>query len=369
MSKFICSACGYTHEGNEAPRRCPLCKSPSSVFKLDNADQDDAQSLEHSVNAKENFVEEEITQEQVKNPNFSADNKGEDANIDSIQKDECCSKDDENEILKFGNAKLQAVKWYKETHNCGLKEAKDVVDAVFEKHGIITSTGGENDDTFPLLNNDSYDNNTGKSSKKSCLIIIGVLVLLFIIGGLLNNSPESKQKDAIADRDSISIVDSVENDIKSPEYIKKCFEETINQAIKEDVDRALTKYFTKDFITLYKEVEDFDNKFIEPGCLGFWDFDFWTGGQEGELQNVKVLKVNKTNEYKAEVIVQYLIKFGDYDESKVSEEFMLLFESGEWKIDDFNGYKFRFKNYIETSVNQHAEEVNELIADTSLIAE
>ena len=24
--KFICSVCGYIHEGNEAPEKCPLCK-------------------------------------------------------------------------------------------------------------------------------------------------------------------------------------------------------------------------------------------------------------------------------------------------------------------------------------------------------
>ena len=34
MPKFVCSICGYTHEGNEAPRRCPVCKSPSTQFML-----------------------------------------------------------------------------------------------------------------------------------------------------------------------------------------------------------------------------------------------------------------------------------------------------------------------------------------------
>ncbi|MBQ6584933.1 MAG: NADH peroxidase, partial [Alistipes sp.] len=26
--KFRCTVCGYIHEGNEAPERCPLCKVP-----------------------------------------------------------------------------------------------------------------------------------------------------------------------------------------------------------------------------------------------------------------------------------------------------------------------------------------------------
>ncbi len=31
--KFICTVCGYIHEGTEAPERCPQCKVPASKFK------------------------------------------------------------------------------------------------------------------------------------------------------------------------------------------------------------------------------------------------------------------------------------------------------------------------------------------------
>ena len=30
--KFICSVCGYIHEGNEAPEKCPLCKVGADKF-------------------------------------------------------------------------------------------------------------------------------------------------------------------------------------------------------------------------------------------------------------------------------------------------------------------------------------------------
>ena len=33
MSKWICPVCGYVHEGDEAPERCPQCKVPGSKFK------------------------------------------------------------------------------------------------------------------------------------------------------------------------------------------------------------------------------------------------------------------------------------------------------------------------------------------------
>jgi len=33
MAKFICTVCGYVHEGDEAPEKCPQCKVPASKFK------------------------------------------------------------------------------------------------------------------------------------------------------------------------------------------------------------------------------------------------------------------------------------------------------------------------------------------------
>ena len=32
MKKYVCSVCGYVHEGNEPPAVCPQCKAPASKF-------------------------------------------------------------------------------------------------------------------------------------------------------------------------------------------------------------------------------------------------------------------------------------------------------------------------------------------------
>lgn len=32
MKKFVCSICGYVHEGNSAPDRCPQCGAPAGKF-------------------------------------------------------------------------------------------------------------------------------------------------------------------------------------------------------------------------------------------------------------------------------------------------------------------------------------------------
>jgi len=33
MAKFVCTVCGYVHEGDSAPETCPLCGVDSSMFE------------------------------------------------------------------------------------------------------------------------------------------------------------------------------------------------------------------------------------------------------------------------------------------------------------------------------------------------
>ncbi|MCR5278244.1 MAG: NADH peroxidase [Lachnospiraceae bacterium] len=32
MAKYVCSVCGYVHEGDEAPDKCPVCQAPKEKF-------------------------------------------------------------------------------------------------------------------------------------------------------------------------------------------------------------------------------------------------------------------------------------------------------------------------------------------------
>ncbi|MCQ2523638.1 MAG: NADH peroxidase [Lachnospiraceae bacterium] len=34
MAKYVCSVCGYVHEGDSAPERCPQCNVPAEKFNL-----------------------------------------------------------------------------------------------------------------------------------------------------------------------------------------------------------------------------------------------------------------------------------------------------------------------------------------------
>ena len=35
MKKFVCSVCGYVHEGDAAPEFCPVCKAPAEKFVVE----------------------------------------------------------------------------------------------------------------------------------------------------------------------------------------------------------------------------------------------------------------------------------------------------------------------------------------------
>ena len=45
MAKYVCSVCGYVHEGNEAPASCPVCRAPKSKFVEQNEEM--AWAAEH----------------------------------------------------------------------------------------------------------------------------------------------------------------------------------------------------------------------------------------------------------------------------------------------------------------------------------
>ena len=33
MKKWVCTVCGYVHEGETAPEKCPVCNAPASKFQ------------------------------------------------------------------------------------------------------------------------------------------------------------------------------------------------------------------------------------------------------------------------------------------------------------------------------------------------
>ena len=60
MKKFVCTVCGYVHEGDSAPEFCPVCKAPASKFKEQETNGALEWADEHRVGVAQGVDEEVI---------------------------------------------------------------------------------------------------------------------------------------------------------------------------------------------------------------------------------------------------------------------------------------------------------------------
>ena len=60
MSKYVCSVCGYVHEGDSAPEKCPQCGAAASKFKEQEEGAARVWADEHSVGVAKGLDEEII---------------------------------------------------------------------------------------------------------------------------------------------------------------------------------------------------------------------------------------------------------------------------------------------------------------------
>ena len=58
MKKFVCSVCGYVHEGDSAPEKCPQCKVPGKKFNKQEGEK--TWAAEHVVGVAAGAPEEII---------------------------------------------------------------------------------------------------------------------------------------------------------------------------------------------------------------------------------------------------------------------------------------------------------------------
>ena len=68
MAKFVCTVCGYIHEGDAAPEVCPICKAPASKFNKVEAEMSYA-TVHLSREGSKGKVEDEIYTDLVSNFN------------------------------------------------------------------------------------------------------------------------------------------------------------------------------------------------------------------------------------------------------------------------------------------------------------
>jgi len=60
MKKYVCPVCGYVHEGNEPPEKCPQCGVPGAKFIVKEADSKLTFACEHEVGIAKAVTDTEI---------------------------------------------------------------------------------------------------------------------------------------------------------------------------------------------------------------------------------------------------------------------------------------------------------------------
>lgn len=125
MAKYMCSVCGFVHEGMTAPEKCPICLTSASDFTIiENVSDETPQEESNAGDVVSS--EPENNNVEIATDNVNSTFKEE---IDPVEK-AIIDKFQETHGL------LQVVKWYKETYDVGLKEAKDRVEEVLIKNNL-----------------------------------------------------------------------------------------------------------------------------------------------------------------------------------------------------------------------------------------
>ncbi len=58
MAKFVCTVCGYVHEGDSAPEKCPTCGAPASKFENKVEGEELAWADEHKIGVAKGLDED-----------------------------------------------------------------------------------------------------------------------------------------------------------------------------------------------------------------------------------------------------------------------------------------------------------------------
>ncbi len=184
-------------------------------------------------------------------------------------------------------------------------------------------------------------------SKKGIWILLAILLLCVIAGAGYYFFDKSSGNDSyVAASDTIAVDDgSAEYDIHSVEGVKARLNEIFKQALNMPDDAIVNKYFSEDFRALYKKVDEVDSN--SSGEKGFWEGNILDGSQE-VITGFKIGNVYNLSNKTANADVSTIYDHEDFH-SEYVQHYALVFENGNWFIDENNDcyYKEKMKEYVE----------------------
>ena len=139
MAKFVCSVCGYTHEGLVPPEKCPVCLASASEFSeikeeevveaVEEEAKDESVDSENSIDSKK----EDIVNNEV-NKSSEAEDTNNNEEIDKL----ALARSNKKDILQIIKEETYpgAVRWYQNTFGCDLKDAVNAIDGIISNNNV-----------------------------------------------------------------------------------------------------------------------------------------------------------------------------------------------------------------------------------------
>ena len=189
--------------------------------------------------------------------------------------------------------------------------------------------------------------------KKTICILSGALMALSgCNGNKVSNPADAAAEDSIFMLDGpCSVYDTTKEKLGDEAY-KKVEElyDAVHEAYSGDdwmeASAKLDKTFcSKEWNATLEAVREKDSQ--HPDEIGFFDFDYWVMGQDFDAENLhasnfELMRINTEDEPHEATVKLTLHNFND-TEVRV----YLVYEDGDWKVDDLNGLKEDMKNYLK----------------------
>jgi RNA polymerase subunit RPABC4/transcription elongation factor Spt4 len=210
---------------------------------------------------------------------------------------------------------------------CGTKQGDDVeesvqVEKVAQPHDKPIHKSERDSNSNEELENASQSGESKRDSKRNLWIIIAIIGLFCIIGGYFTFSPSNN---------STSI-----NEIS--QRVTSIYNDVFNEQGSGDYDE---KYCSKSYKALVKEFsEAYDNSTLIGEIVGP-EGDHWTISPEVSKPTMKIINITKKSN--TDAVAKIHIDFGNDDNTEdeysgTDVELKLVFENGDWYIDDFIYY-------------------------------
>ncbi len=217
----------------------------------------------------------------------------------------------------------------------------------------VTATKPSVSEIEPTL---SYEDDQGS---KKWLWIVGVIILLGILGGggyyFMSNKVGGLSY--VVETDSLAeIVDSLSSDAQSVEGAKQRLEDILTKAFKMQDDDVVHTYFSKEYQELYDKVSEIDNT-VYAGEIGFWNGNIWDGGQDGNPNSAEISQISSSSDTYANAQVKFIHQEGEYKSENI-QSMDLVFENGDWYIDDVDANKQRMITYLKEDSSSDIDEVS-----------